>query len=120
VGIADEGDRFRPLERGALALGVERGFAPGVQRVEALLGFPGVAGVLGVHVDAVGAAVDLRGAGLHELEEPGLDRRGGFAREREHRLAEAGVQVFADVDSGAHVQSPLVRVHLIDVRQGWL
>ena len=45
----------------ALALGIKRRFMPSREGVEPLLCFSGGTGVFGVHVDAVGAAVDLRG-----------------------------------------------------------
>ena len=39
VGFGDEREDFGPFEGGAFAVGVERGFAPGVKFVEALFGF---------------------------------------------------------------------------------
>src|SRR5262245_47313616 len=66
------GHRLGPGERAALAVGVEGGLAPGVEQVEPLLGLAGRAGVLGMHIDAVGAAVDLRGPQLHQMQEPVL------------------------------------------------
>jgi hypothetical protein len=44
---------------------------------------PAAAGVLSVHVDAVGAAVDHRGAHLHQLQKRVLEAR------RSHELAQA-------------------------------
>src|SRR3954466_3218298 len=69
VGVGDAGDGLGPLEGGAFAVGVERALAPGGEAVEALLGLAGGAGVLRVHVDAVGAAVHLAGAELDQEEE---------------------------------------------------
>src|SRR5262249_18745925 len=100
---ADARDGLGPLERRALTIAEERRLPPGVERVEALLGFACVPGVLGVHVDAVRAAVDLRRADLDELEQPRVQPGRCLARQSKHRLAEAGVQVFGEVDSGRHV-----------------
>jgi hypothetical protein len=52
---------------GALAVGEVRRLAPGGQGIEALFGLADRPCVLGVHVDAVGAAVQLRGANADEL-----------------------------------------------------
>src|SRR5260221_682493 len=57
VAVGDEGDGLGPFHGGAFAIGVEGAFAPGGQAVEALFGLAGGAGVVGVHVNAVGAAV---------------------------------------------------------------
>ena len=54
-------------ERRALALGEERSLSPCAERVQTLLGLADRARVLRVHVDAVGAAVDLRGSDSHQL-----------------------------------------------------
>ena len=43
-----------PLERGALAIGEERRLAPGVERVDALLGFAGLPRVRVVHGSGMG------------------------------------------------------------------
>src|SRR6185369_10774818 len=53
MALADQSQGFGPFERRALALAVERGFAPGVEKVQALLGLAGGAGILAVHVEAV-------------------------------------------------------------------
>jgi hypothetical protein len=53
-----------PSQSGALPIGEERRLAPGRQRVQPLFGFAAGSGVLGVHVDAAGTTVDLRGANL--------------------------------------------------------
>src|SRR5690242_9008246 len=58
VAFGDERQRLGPFQRGALALAVEIGFAPGIEQVKALLGLAGGARVLAVHVEAIGAAVD--------------------------------------------------------------
>lgn len=51
---------FRVAELGRLP--------PGRYREKALVGFTGVLGAAGVHVDAHGAAVDLTGAQVHEID----------------------------------------------------
>src|ERR1035437_904675 len=76
VRISQPGHRFGKGQRGALAGGEVRGFLPGGQPVQALLGLADRARVLGVHVDAVGAAVELGGADPDQLAEPGVDLGG--------------------------------------------
>lgn len=66
---ADEGDGFRPGEGGAFAFAVEGRFAPGADAIQALFAFAVGARVLGVHVYAVGAAVDLRSAQFDEFDQ---------------------------------------------------
>jgi hypothetical protein len=60
-------------QRRALARGEVRGLAPGGQAVDALLALADRARVLGVHVDAVGTAVELRGADPDQLAELRVD-----------------------------------------------
>src|SRR5262245_5027426 len=60
----DESDGVRPGQSRTLTIVEERCFAPGVERVDSLLRFAGSAGILGMHVDAEGASVDLRGPDL--------------------------------------------------------
>ena len=52
-----------------LTLRKERGLSPCVERVKPLLAFAFRPGVLGMHVDAIGAAIDLRGSHLHQLDQ---------------------------------------------------
>jgi hypothetical protein len=63
-------------EGGALAVGVAGRLVPGVEQEEALLALAAGQGVARVHVDAEGAAVDLRRAGLHQLDERMLEPAG--------------------------------------------
>ena len=65
--------RLGERERGALALVEERALAPGGEREDAAVLLAGLLGVDGVHVDAEGAAVDLRGADAHELAQARLE-----------------------------------------------
>ena len=69
MAFGDQRQRLGPGQGGALALAVERRFLPGVEQIKPLLAFAGGAQLLGVHVDAVGAAVDLRGAQLDEFKQ---------------------------------------------------
>src|SRR6185437_4996623 len=69
MSVRDQSKGFGPGQGGAFAVGVERAFAPGIQRVEPLLALTDGAQIFPVHVDAVGAAVDLRGAQLDEMEQ---------------------------------------------------
>src|SRR5690606_15125507 len=65
--------RFGPRERGALSLSVDDGFAPRGQQMEPLLRLAVRSRFLGMHVETVSAAVDLRRANLDELEQAGLE-----------------------------------------------
>ncbi len=67
-------------------------------------GFAKGARVLRVHVEAVGAAVDLRRAKLDELDEGMLEAaRLHLVLQRQHRLAEAGLDVAGWIDSRSHL-----------------
>lgn len=84
-------DRLRPSQRGAFFLGEKRCLAPGVERVNPLLGFALGAGVLRVHVETIGAAVDLRGADFYQFQQLRLDAAGADVFfERAHRFDGAG------------------------------
>src|SRR5699024_10724812 len=67
--VRDPGDGLRPGQRRALPLAVEWRLAPGVEDVETLLALARRAGILAVHVQAVGAAVDLGGTHLDQLQQ---------------------------------------------------
>ena len=69
MSVGDERDGFGVGESGAFAIAVPRAFAPRVKRVEALFGFTYSAQVLPVHVEAVGASVDLRSAQLDQVQQ---------------------------------------------------
>src|SRR5690606_32630878 len=77
VGVADPGDRLGQRQGRPLALVEQRHLAPGRQHVEALLRLALGPQVAGVHVEAVGAPVELRGPQLDEVEERGLEVAGG-------------------------------------------
>jgi len=65
----DLGQGFRPRKRGTLTLGIELGLVPSRDEVEALLGCAHRAGVLGVHVQAEGVAINLRRANLDQFQQ---------------------------------------------------
>src|SRR5215472_2599633 len=69
VRLGDERQRLGPSQRCAFAVGKERRFPPGVESTEPLFGFAIGTGVLGMHVDAIGAAVDLGGAHPDQLDQ---------------------------------------------------
>src|SRR5438876_10986504 len=73
--IADERHGLRPCERGPLPVCVERGLAPGGKAIESLLGLAARAGVFRMHVDTVGATVELGRTSLDQVEEPRLEAR---------------------------------------------
>src|SRR6476659_9715695 len=101
-------DRLGPLERGALAVGEERCLPPGAERVETLLRLAPEACLLGVHVDAVGTAVDLGGPDLDEVEKALVQLRCDFAGEAEHGAAHTGGHVFRKIESWFHGWSPVL------------
>src|SRR5262249_35627370 len=97
--------RLGPAQRGPLPLRVARRFAPGRKQVDALVGLAPAAGLGRMHVDAVGAAVDLRGANLHELSQTRLEA--GVDRERSagpnlHDVGGGG----EEIDLGCHWAIP--------------
>ncbi|MNH29657.1 hypothetical protein D3C79_899040 [compost metagenome] len=65
-----------PGQGGAFARGEVGGFFPDAEGLQTRLGFPGLARIVGVHVDAVRAAIDLRGPQADQLKQrrfqPGL------------------------------------------------
>jgi len=67
MALLDVGQGLGPGQRGALASGEERRLAPGGEGVKPLLGFAVGAGVLGVHIDTVSAAVQLRCSHLDQV-----------------------------------------------------
>jgi hypothetical protein len=76
-GVGEAGALLRQLQSGSLGVGEHRGLTPGRDEVEARRGLAGVSGVLGVHVGAEAAAVDLAGPDLHQLLRRGRQRRVG-------------------------------------------
>ena len=59
--VGQAGDRFGPGKGGALARVIQiRDLAPGREHVNALLRLAARTQILGMHVEAVGASVDLR------------------------------------------------------------
>src|SRR2546427_1026276 len=69
------GHGLGPVQRGALALAVQAGFAPGLQAVDALPGLAMLAQIARMHVQAEGAAIELRYACLHEIHQDRAERR---------------------------------------------
>ena len=56
----------------ALARAVKRGLPPGIQQIGTLLALVAGASLARVHVNVVGAAVDLRRARAYKVEKPRL------------------------------------------------
>src|SRR5207244_7376937 len=71
--MADERYSLCPCERGPFPVCVERGLAPGGKAIESLLGFAARAGIFRMHVDAIGAAVELGGTSPDQIEEARLE-----------------------------------------------
>jgi len=63
------GQLFRPGHGGPLARRIEIGLAPGIEQIQSHVGLAEFACFFGVHVEAVGAAVDLRDARFHQRDE---------------------------------------------------
>ena len=73
VAVGKQSDRLGERQRRALALGEERCLAPHHDGMKALFGLSRRSGVLRVHVDAVGAAVELGCADADKFAERPLD-----------------------------------------------
>src|SRR4029453_19121797 len=69
----DPRHRLGPFQRGALTIGVVGTFPPGVKRVQTLLVLPDRAQILPMHVQAVGASVELRRSQLGQRDERSLE-----------------------------------------------
>src|SRR5262249_27388419 len=109
VGMAfrEPRQRLGPAQRGPLPLRVTRRFAPGWQQVDALLGLALAAGFGRMHVDAVGAAVDLRGADLHEFHQARLEASGDRERRAGPCLHDVGGGG-EEINLGSHWTIPFV------------
>jgi hypothetical protein len=103
-GVGDAGALLRQLKGSALRFGEHRGLSPGRDQVEARRGLPGVRGVLGVHVGAETAAIDLAGAQRYQLPRRGRQRR---ARDRPARRGD----VLQDLACGRVVEEVQASVH---------
>src|SRR5918995_3360087 len=100
--LGDERERFGPLQRGALARRVVRRLAPCVEAVEALFGLAIRARVLAVHVQTIGATVDLRRAHPDEVKQSVIEARlTNLPFEAEHGLDDAWVHAH-EIDSSFH------------------
>src|SRR6266404_4888007 len=106
VRFGNEGHGFDPRQRGAFPVGVKRGFAPGIQLIEALFGLPERAGVFRMHVNAISAAVDLRSAQLQQVEQLVFEAaRGKIFFQPIHSSLGFGSE-FQVVNPGLHLGSP--------------
>jgi hypothetical protein len=76
-GVSDAGALLGELQGGPLGLGEDRRLPPRRDQVQPHPALPGVLGVLGVHVGAGGAAVDLAGPDLNEFLRHRRQRRLG-------------------------------------------
>src|SRR5450756_347865 len=99
-------DRLGPDECGPLTVRVAGRLPPCRQQVQPLLGFASGARFLGVHVEAMCAAVDLRDTRLHEFQQRVLQPRAshvGF--DAQHCLVCLGRYLFV-IDALRHCHSP--------------
>ena len=48
---------------------VKGSFTPCAEAIEPLFGFSSSAGILAMHVNAIGTAINLRGAGFYQLQQ---------------------------------------------------
>src|SRR5690606_4798313 len=102
---AESGQRLGPLQRRTFAIAVERRFAPGIEQIKPLLRLARGAGILAVHVETVGAAVDLRSTHFDEFDQavfqPALV---DVVLQSQHRLRGAG-ELVEVCNTGFHVGS---------------
>jgi len=70
MGLGDAGQGFRPGQRRAFARGVKLGFMPSIQQQQPVFRLAQFERLMPVHVQAIGAAVDLRHPQVHEIDEP--------------------------------------------------
>ena len=80
--VGDTGSLFGELEGGAFGFGEDGCFSPGRHQIDAELAFSGVCGVLGVHVGARPAAVDLAGSKPDQFLRCGGKGRLGYGLSR--------------------------------------
>ena len=83
-------------------------FLPGVEERQALGRLAVAKRLVGVHGEAISAAVDLRGAELEEVEEPGVDVLGDQPLELEEVTVSVGrdfAEVHAEGFGGHDVRS---------------
>src|SRR3546814_743105 len=83
-------------------LGIERALAPGIEQIDGFFAFTHLSCLGRVHVDAIGAAVDLRRPYLHEFDQARFETAlvDAFAQ-RQHRL-QVGCGGSEGVESGFH------------------
>jgi hypothetical protein len=85
---------FGPFQRCALASRVVRRLAPRVEAVEPLFGLTDRARIFAVHVETIGAAVDLRRTHPDEVQELVIEARlSNLSFKAEHGLHNAWVHV---------------------------
>jgi hypothetical protein len=106
--LRQQGQAFGPGQGGTLAGAEKAGFAPDAQAMQALLALAAVAGILAVHVDAEGAAIQLRGAQADQLQQRQLDIAAGQRLlQAEHGLVGGGGFGAPIIDTGGHGKTPV-------------
>src|SRR6476620_7709482 len=110
AGGRQRGQRLAPGKGCPLARAVDRRFAPRRQQMQPLLALASSACVLAVHVEAVGALVDLGGAELDELEQYRIEvAASNRLLETQHGL-EPARKLFCVIDSHVAPASAAARV----------
>lgn len=100
--ILQQCDGFCPCEGRAFLLTVKRRVAPGIQTVKALFGFAHGAEIFRMHVETVGATVDLGDAKVEEVEQLSVEAAAEeIFFDSEERFQSAGVYR-GEVDSFFH------------------
>src|SRR5882762_235208 len=69
VRLGNQSQRLGPRQSGPLAFGVEGRLTPGIEFVQPLFRLAHCARILGMHVNAVRAAIDLRSAHLDQMNQ---------------------------------------------------
>ena len=107
MALGDQRQRLDPLQRRAFPLGEDRSFTPGIQQMHPLVILAELAGIRGVHHEAIGAAVDLRGSDFDEFEKRAFEAALiDVSLQSRHRLKCGGAD-FHGVQSLLHVDLPV-------------
>src|SRR6185437_7100920 len=112
VAVGDQRDRLGPGQRGAFAVTVERRFTPHAEQIKPLFALAVGPQLLGVHVDAMTAAIDLRSSELHQFEKGMFEA--AFANEDMQIADRLGAlrRCLAEIHSSFHGDYPFIGFQL--------